>query len=100
MHVSLLSFINNGLLKYGGDLAVGSYGIANKIEFIFLMISMGIDQGMQPIAGYNYGSKQYDRLFKVVKLSIYAATVVMTLGFIVGMFYLMNVLVYLLLILN
>ena len=83
----IVIFINNGLLKYGGDLAVGSYGIANKIEFIFLMISMGIDQGMQPIAGYNYGSKQYDRLFKVVKLSIYAATVVMTLGFIVGMFF-------------
>ena len=49
----IVIFINNGLLKYGGDLAVGSYGIANKIEFIFLMISMGIDQGMQPIAGYN-----------------------------------------------
>lgn len=82
----IVIFINTGLVSYGGDLAVGAYGIANKVEFLFLMITMGIDQGMQPIAGYNYGSQQYDRLFKVLKYSIFVATFIMTIGFLVGMF--------------
>lgn len=74
-------FINNGLQKYGGDLAVGAYGIANKVCFIFVMITMGINQGMQPIAGYNYGAQLMDRLMKVVKYAIIAGTVVTTAGF-------------------
>lgn len=74
-------FINNGLQKYGGDLAVGAYGIANKVCFIFVMITMGINQGLQPIAGYNYGAQLIDRLMKVVKYAIIAGTVVTTAGF-------------------
>lgn len=74
-------FINNGLQKYGGDLAVGAYGIANKVCFIFVMITMGINQGLQPIAGYNYGAQLMDRLMKVVKYAIIAGTVVTTAGF-------------------
>lgn len=78
-------FINNGLQKYGGDLAVGAYGIANKVCFIFVMVTMGINQGMQPIAGYNYGAQLMDRLMKVVKYAIIAGTIVTTAGFAIAM---------------
>ena len=74
-------FINTSLMKYGGDLAVGAYGIANKVAFVFVMITVGINQGMQPIAGYNYGAQNYARLMKVVKLAIFAATAVCIVGF-------------------
>jgi len=77
-------FINKGLLVYGGDLAVGAYGIANRVAFIFVMVVMGINQGMQPIAGYNYGAQQTDRLMKVVKLAMIAATSVTCAGFLIG----------------
>ena len=78
-------FINNSLMRYGGDLAVGAYGIANKVAFIFIMINMGVNQGMQPIAGYNYGSGQIDRMLRVLKYAVIAATVVMTTGFVIAM---------------
>jgi putative MATE family efflux protein len=79
-------FINTGLVKYGGDLAVGAYGIANKVAFIFVMVTMGVNQGMQPIAGYNYGSLQLDRLMRVLKYAVIAATAIMTTGFLIAMF--------------
>lgn len=79
-------FINQGLKRHGGDLAIGAYGIVNRITFLFIMIVMGINQGMQPIAGYNFGAQLYSRVTHVLKLSIYAATAVTSLGFIVGMF--------------
>lgn len=78
-------FINNNLLRYGGDLAVGAYGIANRVAFIFVMINMGVNQGMQPIAGYNYGAQKLDRLMRVLKISMIAATCVTTVGFLVAM---------------
>lgn len=78
--------INQGLKRYGGDIAIGAYGIVNRLVFLFLMVVMGLNQGMQPIAGYNFGAKLYERVTKVLKLTIYAATVVTTIGFIVGMF--------------
>ncbi|MCH5310838.1 MAG: MATE family efflux transporter [Prevotella sp.] len=81
----IVILINNGLMRHGGDLAVGAYGIVNRVAFVFVMICMGINQGMQPIAGYNYGAQQYDRLMQVLKLSIIAATTVMVVGFIVAM---------------
>ena len=79
-------FVNTCLMKHGGDLAVGAYGIANRIGFVFVIVAMGVNQGMQPIAGYNYGAQNYDRLRKVVKLAISCATVVCTVGFLVAMF--------------
>ncbi len=79
-------FINKGLLQYGGDLTVGAYGIANRIAFVFVMVVMGINQGMQPIAGYNYGARNTARLMKTLKLSMLAATVVTTSGFLVAEF--------------
>ncbi len=79
-------FINKGLLAYGGDLAVGAYGIANRVVFVFVMVVMGINQGMQPIAGYNFGARQTERLMKVLKYAMIAATVVTTSGFVVAEF--------------
>lgn len=80
----IVIFINNQLVRYGGDLAVGAYGIANGIATVFVMFVMGINQGMQPIAGYNYGSLQFDRMLKVLKLSIITATVIMVTGWIIS----------------
>jgi putative MATE family efflux protein len=77
-------FVNKGLHEYGGDLSLGAYGIANRMAFIFVMITMGINQGMQPIAGYNFGAQRMDRLMQVLKYSIIAATVVTTTGFLVA----------------
>ena len=79
-------FINRGLAEYGGDYAVGAYGIVHKMTFIFVMIVMGFTQGMQPIAGYNYGAKAYDRVTKVLKITIALATGVTTLAFVIGEF--------------
>ncbi len=80
-------FINAGLSKYGGDLAVGAYGIASKVSFIFVMVTIGLNQGMLPIAGYNYGAQRYDRLKRVLKLAMITATVITSTGFIIAEFF-------------
>lgn len=81
----IVILINQGLKKHGGDLAIGAFGIVNRLVFIIVMIVMGLNQGMQPIAGYNFGAKLYDRVNKTLKLTIIYATVVTTFGFLVGM---------------
>lgn len=80
----IVILINQGLKKYGGDLAIGAFGIVNRLVFIIVMIVMGLNQGMQPIAGYNFGAQQYGRVNKVLKLTILYATIVTTFGFLVG----------------
>ena len=82
----IVIFINNQLVHYGGDLSVGAYGISNKILFIFVMFVIGLNQGMQPIAGYNYGAQKFDRLMHVVKLTMLSATAVMTFGWCLAIF--------------
>lgn len=79
-------FINTALVRHGGDLAVGAYGIANRIGFFFFMIVMGLNQGMQPIAGYNYGAQQIDRMLHVLRLTIISAVSAMTLGWLISEF--------------
>ncbi len=79
-------FINKGLLRYGGDTAVGAYGIGNRIVFIFVMFVMGVNQGMQPIVGYNYGAQQYGRVLKTLNYSVIAATCITTCGWLIGQF--------------
>ena len=81
----IVILINKGLKQYGGDLAIGAFGIVNRLVFLFVMIVMGLNQGMQPIAGYNYGAKQYPRVTKVLKITIYVATLITTIGFLMGM---------------
>ncbi|WP_455085291.1 MATE family efflux transporter [Prevotella nigrescens] len=82
----IVIFINNQLVKFGGDIAVGAYGIANSIAMIFIMFVIGLNQGMQPIAGYNYGAQQYGRMMRVVKLSIITAVCIMLTGWSLAMF--------------
>lgn len=77
-------FINTGLARYGGDMAVGAYGIANKVAFMFIMVTMGLNQGMLPIAGYNYGAQQFDRLIRVLKYAVIAGTCITTTGFLIA----------------
>ena len=88
MHVSacvVVIFINKALKNTGGDIYVGAYGIVNRVALIFGMIVFGINQGMQPIVGYNYGAKNLERVTQVLKLGIIAATCVTSFGFIMGM---------------
>ena len=80
----IVILINRGLGHYGGDLAIGAYGIVNRLAFLFIMIVIGINQGMQPIAGYNYGAQRYDRVLKVLRQTMLWATLVTTAGFLVG----------------
>ncbi len=80
----IVVLINQGLIRTGGDLAVGAYGIVNRVAFLFVMIVMGVNQGMQPIAGYNYGAGLYPRVMEVLKKAIIIATVVMTIGFLIA----------------
>ena len=79
--------INHSLIEHGGDLAVGAYGIINRVGFLFVMIVMGLNQGMQPIAGYNYGARQTERVNKVLKYTIILATVVMFTGAFISEFF-------------
>jgi len=80
----IVILINQGLQRHGGDLAIGAYGIVNRISFVFVMIVMGLNQGMQPIAGYNFGAREFQRVDRVLKLTIFCATAIMTMGFLVA----------------
>ncbi len=80
----IVILINKGLKLYDGDLAIGAFGIVNRIVFLFVMIVMGLNQGMQPIAGYNFGAQHYHRVNQVMKYTVIAATLVTTTGFLVG----------------
>ncbi|WP_298653850.1 MATE family efflux transporter [uncultured Proteiniphilum sp.] len=79
--------LNTSLLRYGGDLAVGAYGIINTVLMIFLMILMGLNLGTQPIIGYNYGARDFARVKETLYYSLKVATVITTLGFIIGQFF-------------
>lgn len=79
-------FITRSMTQYGGDVAVGAYGISNRLILFVVMIVIGLNQGMQPIAGYNYGAQKYDRLIGVVKRAMLVATVFTTCGFLIGQF--------------
>ena len=80
----MVRFINTSLLEYGGtgardvitqavfdgdvgDVYVGAYGIMNRVVLLFVMVVLGLNQGMQPIVGYNYGARQYDRVIKTLR---------------------------------
>ena len=77
-------FINQQLGKYGGDMAIGSYGILNRLTMLFVMVNMGFCQGLQPIAGYNYGARQYTRVREIFVLTAKWAVLVTTLCFLMS----------------
>ncbi|MEN6453359.1 MAG: MATE family efflux transporter [Prolixibacteraceae bacterium] len=79
--------INQSLIKHGGDLAVGAYGIINRIGSLFPMVILGLNQGMQPIAGYNFGAGKMERVNRVLKQTIILATGVMTVAFLLSQFF-------------
>ena len=75
--------VNNTLGKYGGDLSIGAYGIANRVAFLFTMVVMGFTMGMQPIVGYNYGARAYDRVLKTLWMTVGWSVATTTLGFLI-----------------
>ena len=77
-------FINQQLGKYGGDMAIGAYGIINRLSMLFIMVCMGFNQGLQPIAGYNYGARQYRRVKEVFVLTAKWEVLVTTLCFLMA----------------
>lgn len=83
-HCFVVIILNNQLKAFGGDLAIASYGVINRLTFVFAMIVMGFNQGMQPIAGYNYGAKNYERVRKTFYLTCAYATGAMGVMFLLG----------------
>jgi len=78
-------FMNNQFVRYGGDMAVGAYSIANSIAMMLFMLVIGVNQGMQPIVGYNYGAERYDRMFRCLWLAIGSATALLLVGWTLSM---------------
>ena len=79
--------MNNQFVRYGGDMAVGAYSIANSMVMVFFMFVMGVTQGMQPIVGYNYGAEKYDRMLRCLWLAITVATLILLVGWAVSMLF-------------
>ena len=83
----IVIFMNNQFVRYGGDMAVGAYSIGNSVVMMFFMFVMGMNQGMQPIVGYNYGAEKYDRMFRCLWLTIAAATAILLVGWALSMLF-------------
>lgn len=83
-HCFVVIIINNQLVRFGGDTAIASYGVINRFIFVFCMIVMGFNQGMQPIVGFNYGAKQYQRMLKAFGITAALGSAVMTMVFLLG----------------
>ena len=79
----IVIIINNGLQKYGGDMAIGAYGIMNRLLMLYVMIVMGLTMGMQPIIGYNYGAQKQDRVKHTLRLGIIVGVLITSSGFII-----------------
>lgn len=87
MHVCtsiVVIFINQALKNHGGDIYIGAYGVINRVVMLFIMVVAGLNQGMQPIVGYNYGAKQYRRVIKTLWMTIFCAVCVTTTGFLLS----------------
>lgn len=81
------AMMTRSLTTYGGDMAVGSFGICNRLILFIVMVVIGLNQGMQPIAGYNFGAKHYDRVLGVLKRALCFGTMITMVGFIIGVFF-------------
>jgi Na+-driven multidrug efflux pump len=90
MHIAaavVTVILNKSLVTYGGDVAVSAMGVIYAITMMILMPVFGINQGAQPIIGYNYGAKKFDRVKKTLKLAILAASAVVFCGFLLAMIF-------------
>jgi len=83
----IVIFMNNQFVRYGGDMAVGAYSIANSMAMVFFMFVMGVTQGMQPIVGYNYGAQKYDRMMRCLWIAIAVATAILLFGWALSMLF-------------
>ncbi len=79
--------LNTSLMKYGGDLAIGAFGILNSMLMLIVMLVVGLNQGIQPIIGYNYGAKKHGRVRETFYYSIRVATIITSVGFVIGVFF-------------
>ncbi|WP_321331195.1 MATE family efflux transporter [uncultured Bacteroides sp.] len=80
---TIIVVINVSLQKHGGDMAIGAYGIINRLMTLFVMIVMGLTMGLQPIIGYNYGAKAMKRVKEALRLGIITGVSITTTGFLV-----------------
>lgn len=80
----IVIFVNRALLTYGGDISIGAYGVINRVVMLFLMIVAGLNQGMQPIVGYNYGAQSYARVREALRKTALCALCVTSAGFVVS----------------
>ena len=80
----IVIILNTSFQKYGGDYAIGAYGIVNRVVMLFVMIEVGLTQGMQPIIGYNYGALRMDRVLKTLRYAVTAGVGIMTFGFLMA----------------
>ena len=83
----IVIFMNNQFVRYGGDMAVGAYSIANSVVMMFFMFVMGVCQGMQPIVGYNYGAEKFDRMLRCLFLAVAVATGILLVGWALAMLF-------------
>ena len=81
----IVIFMNNQFVRYGGDMAVGAYSIANSVVMMFCVFVIGMCQGMQPIVGYNYGAEKFDRMLRCLFLTIACATAILLVGWTLSM---------------
>lgn len=79
----IVIIVNNSLQRHGGDLAIGAYGIMNRLLVLYVMIVLGLTMGMQPIVGYNYGAQKHDRVKATLRLSILSGACITSTGFII-----------------
>jgi putative MATE family efflux protein len=87
----VMILVNSTLIKYGGDLAIGAYTVVNSLNILIIMFVIGLNQGTQPIIGYNFGAKSYDRIFTTLKYASVTATIITCIGFVLGFFFSMNI---------
>ena len=78
---ALVAVLNFSLVEYGGDVAISAMGVINSISTLIMMPIFGINQGAQPIIGYNYGARQFARVRRTVLYAAVAATCISTAGF-------------------
>ncbi len=81
------AMMTRSLTTYGGDMAVGAFGICNRFILFIVMVVIGLNQGMQPIAGYNFGARRYDRVLGVLKKALIFGSVITLTGFVIGVFF-------------
>lgn len=84
---SVAVLLNTSLMKYGGDLAIGAFGILNSMLMLIVMLVVGLNQGIQPIIGYNFGAKNHGRVRETFNYSIRVATIITCVGFVIGFFF-------------